>query len=286
MDENENQSADQSASESTQSVDDLYASITGEPRQEVQASPAQAQEFEFVHKGKQIKLPISDPKFKQWIQQGYDYSTNISQLNKEREAFTNELSSKRALLDRYSKVDEYAKTNPQWWDYVIKQYEATLNGGQSTQTSYNPNDPIVRQISEMSQQLSALNSEREQARFKEEDARLNQEIEEVHKQYPKLDWDSVNEAGQSLRDQVLKFAYDNKYPSFESAFLVHQKANILNLERERAKEDVVKQRQKQTKLGLLGSSPTPKSEVAYAKNTKNKSWDDLGREALEELGLG
>jgi hypothetical protein len=244
-------------------------------------APASIPELEFDYNGKQIKAPFTDPRIKTWAQQGYDYSQKMAAFNQQRSEYEKQFAP-------YKMIDDYAKQNPQWWAEVQKAYESReANRAQGGADSELPEavKQKLKELDEIKPFISELKQEREQTRIKQEDSALADEIKSIRDKYSNLDWSKVDESGQSLERRVLKHAVDNGIQSFKTAFHDYYHENLIKLHEERGKEQVTKEIQKRTKLGIIGESPTPTKTIRQAENLKSKSYEDVLREAKEELGI-
>lgn len=236
-------------------------------------------EIEFTWNGKKIKAPID--KAKQWAQQGYDYAQKMQEFGASKQAWETERKRFEESLAPYRLIDEFAKSNPDWWKQVEQSYQERMSSAQS-----NPELSQLRQeLSELKKFKDSLETERQEARRKEEDEKLKTEIQSIRDEFKDLNWDQPDDSGQTLEKRVLMHAMENGIASFRAAFRDYNHEHLLKLAEERAKESKTKDIQKRTKEGLLGVSPTPKKALAPAENVKSKSYDDLLREAKEEFGL-
>jgi len=250
------------------------------PPQEAKATP---QEFEINWNGKQIKAPLD--KMTKWAGQGYDYAQRMEALKAQQAEFENTRQQFEPKLQRYSEVDEFASKNPEWWDHVTKSW-------QERQQALDPSNPIAGELQAVKQELQELKKFREQLTQeksaemqKAEDDRLDSEISQMREQHKDLDWASVDENGFSLESRILRHATDNGINSFRAAFRDYNHDRLVEMAAMRAKEDAVKERQKNEKAGLLGYSRTPRSGVQGASDVKGKTYSQLAQEALSELGL-
>lgn len=277
-----------------ESADELLASIE-EPRQDLmeqqnesgqqqtqqQAQQQAIQEYAIKYGGKEIKAPIE--KILRWAEQGYEAPQKIGELNKQLESWKTKEQQLKEIESRYKTVDDYVKQNPDWWKFVQSQYENQI--GQAQQ---NPNNQYINELkSEFEKQKSVLDTlmkEREESRIKQEDEAYNKGFEELKKQYPKVDFNSVDEAGKSLEYRVLEYANQNGINNFTTAFKDYYFDELVKIKETEAKEKLIKDKQANTKLGILNvsSTPTPKR---ISDNVKGKSYGDLEREALAELGI-
>lgn len=253
---------------------------------EPEKTPAEvASELAFMHGEKEIKIPLSDPKLKQWAQQGYDYSQKMAGFNQERQKWELERQEFEKKVSPYKTIDEYARQNPEWWKYVEDNWnkrEQTSNPDASTQ---NIPDWVKQKLETADQFISEVKKERSEQRVKDEDKALTEDIQGLRKQYENLDWDTPDHSGHSLEKRVLKHALDNGIKSFKTAFRDYYHEHLIKLHEERGKEQIGKELQKRSKLGIIGQSPTPKKGINPAEGVKNKSYEDLLREAKEEAGV-
>ncbi len=265
----------------------LMTSDESAPEKAAAASaPQTASDLEFTWNGQSIKTPFADPRVKQWASQGYDYAQRIQAFNQERLTFENQRKEFGALETRYKEVDEYAKSNPDWWEKVEGAYLADKN-------KIDPNNPINPVLQKFEQKLNDqekfINSikEKEQQAFNsQEDAKLDSEIKSIQEKYPDISLSTVDETGRSLELRVLDHAAKNGIKSFQTAFrdLLHD--DLIKRTEEKGKLSAQKEMQAKRKAGLLGSSPTPIKGVTESRNVKNKSYNDLLDEAMSEIQAG
>lgn len=288
----ENQGATTQDSSSNMDVDSLLSSID-QPTQERQMSEAppeaqtpeqKQQEFEFNWNGKKIKAPLD--KLSQWASQGYDYGQKMAEFNKRQSEFQQQSKQVEEIKSKYSEIDDYVRQNPDWWQHVTQTYEQRLQ-----QAGQNPQGADIRELIKAHTEEAIkpfkeqVEQQKQQELFKKQDAELDTQIQSVREKYSDLDFDAVGEDGKSLMYKVLEFGASNGLNNFDVAFKAFYHDDLIKREATRAKEAYSKDIQKRTKLGLLGTSPTPKQGISDAKYTKSKSYNDLEREALEELGI-
>lgn len=255
-------------------------------RETAAPAPAAPQEYEFDYKGQKIKASLADPKFKTWLQQGYDYSQNTAALKKERETW----ESERKSWDPYKRIDEYAKQNPDWWAQVEQAYQARTQGGPS---GASPANPELQALNEKLQGLEkfkeSFETQQAEARAKEEDGALDQEIQSIREQFKDLDWTAQDKSGLTLEQRVLKHGMDmglngSKPGHFRAAFRDYNHDHLIQHAKENGLASQTKEIQKRSRLGIIGTSPTPKKGITPAVGVKDKSYNDLMREGLEEFG--
>lgn len=259
------------------------------------AAPAKADtsitDLAFTHDGKEIRAALSDPRIKQWLSQGYSYNQRMAEFNKQQAEFQAKAAKVSEYETKYSPVEKYIEQNPDWWKHVNEQYQQAKAGAPQG-SGVNPADPVVQKLSAYEQELSQIKefiastqAEKAQAHAKQEDDALSQEIQSVRDTYADLDWLTPNESGKTLELRVLEHARENGISKFGPAFkdLMHEE--LIKRAELRGKENVVKERQAQTKLGLLGKSQAPRSGLTEAQDIKKKSYDQLTNEAIQELGI-
>ena len=253
------------------------------PQQEA-AQANQASEFAFTVGGKEIKLDLAKDREKliRWAQQGYEAPNKIGELNKTLEGYKSKEQQFKEWQERFGPVDEYVRQNPEWWSHVQSQYEQL-----QAQRQADPNNPIIDQLAKRLEGLeglaSSLQTERQAERAKLDDQKYMEEFQTIQKQYPKIDFATPDESGKSLEYKVLEFANTKGIKEFTTAFKAYHHDELMKLAAEEAKEKVIQDKQSKSKLGILGMSPTPTRRISDS--VKGKSYADLEREALAELGL-
>jgi hypothetical protein len=274
----------------TSPAEDTSAPVESTPAPAAAQTPAQvAAEIEFSWNGKQVKVPVSDPRVKQWASQGYDYSQRISDVQKRQTEIDQRAQSLSEIENRYKPIDDYVRENPQFWERVTSEWQREQSGGQAI----DPNNPLVKHIQNLESKLGtvekitqSIEQERVALQQKAEDSALDTEIQSLREKHPELDFGTVDASGTSLEQRVIKHAMENKLGSFRAAFrdLLHD--DLVKKAEERGKEVVSKNIQQRTKQGLLGTSPTPTRGVSDAQNIKHKSYESLADEAIAWMASG
>lgn len=257
-----------------------------EPIREAQPTPQTVDEFEFTVGGKQIKAKRDQ--VLQWAQMGYESPNKIRALTKEVEGWKSKWGEAepkwKEIETKYSEIDAYVRQNPQFWDHVEQSWQ---NRNQALQDGNNPLASVVQQLQselgELRNWKSGLETERTQARVTQEDQAYLKEFEEIKKSYADIDFDTPDDEGKSLEYRVLEHAQKIGTNSFRAAFRDLQHDDLTNRAAAKAKETLVKDKQKQTKLGIVGMTQAPSRRPSA--NVRNQSYDDLAKEALEELGI-
>ena len=255
-------------------VDALLASV--ENQNIDVAPPPKVEEYSFKVGGKEIKAPMD--KVLRWAEQGYDAPNRIGDLNKKLTEYQGQANKWKEIEDRFSKVDEYARANPQWWESINSEYEKV----KATQAPVNP--ALLQEIDGLKNSFKTIEQERTEQKNKQEDEQYQKEIESLKKSYPKVDFATKGSDGQSLEYKVLQYAVDNGIKKFTTAFRDFYHDELMKINEASAKEKVISDKQTKTKLGILGDIQTPSRKV-FDSNIKNKSYKDLEKEALAEYGI-
>lgn len=242
------------------------------------------EEYELTIDGKTIKANMD--KLKQWASMGYGAPRKIGELNTKLSELETQMKTHQGVSEKYKPVEEYIQKNPSWWDHVQQEWQ------KREQFNNNPNDPVSQKISQLEKQLQdALGyigqdkEQKQQAQIKAEDSQLDQEVKSIQKEYKDLDWNGLDENGNSLEFRVLKHAHDNGIKSFKTAFRDYLHDQLLQRAQKQAKLDVTNEIQKTKKLGLLGKTSAPlKGLKGPRADIKSSTYESLLQEALEEIG--
>lgn len=257
--------------------------------EEAQPTP---QEYSLKVDGREIKAPLD--KVLQWAQMGYSYPQKAAELKAQQQKWEQERQQREAYFAEiekkwspYKEVDEYAAKNPQWWGQVQEAFKSRPQEAQPQGAVALP--PEVQQKLEAFEKfIQDQQLEKQSLKTQEEDKQLSSEIESIRKSFPNIDFDSPDAEGKSLEIKILEHAQtmglDGSKPGhFRAAFRDFYHDHLLGKAKEEGKELVSKEVQKRTKLGLLGESPKPTKGLKGAENVKGKSYDDLLKEALQEI---
>lgn len=251
------------------------------PKEDVQAAVEEM--FKLNWKGKEIQKPKAE--MIKLAQMGYDYNQKMAALNNDRasiEAEKAKWSETEKRLAEYKQVEEYIKKDPEWWKHVRENYQKRM-----TETGQVTTDPIVKKLSEELEGVKgwvSTQQEREkQALLLQEDTALDAEIQEFKDQNPSFDWSTLDENGHDLEKRIGRHALENKIASFRAAARDYLFDDMVKRQQVKAKEELGKDIQKQTKLGLGKVTTVPKQKIAPAQNIRSKSYDDLAAEGIKEV---
>lgn len=244
--------------------------------------------FEFTHGGKTVKG--TRDQILKWAQQGYDYPQRAQKLNQEKAKWDQEKQQWESEWGIYRQVDTFAKQNKDWWDTVSRSFATRETPTGSTPQPANGQDPyqlLAQKISQLEPLVQQFVEEKRTLHQQAEDSKLDQEISTLQNAHSELDWKSLDENGKSLEARVLEHAQENGISTFRAAFrdLLHDE--LVAKAQGLGKIAVAKGIQNRTKLGVLGSTPTPGRPVPQKqRNMRTTSYEDLENDIREELRLG
>ncbi len=262
---------------------------------EPEAATWNGQEWEFEWNGKKI-APDSRDKAKIWMSQGYNYSQRMGELNKthaqkvaDAEQRARAASELEQRFSPYAKVDEYAKQNKEWWDFVQQQYDQR----QSQQPQMDPNlqnliKPLEEKLGKFEQYFGQIEQQNAQKVEQEQDQALDTEIGSIRKEHPNIDLGAVDpESGETLELRILKHSQSIGTSSFKAAFWDYLGPKLIQEAKASGREAIAKDAQQQAKKGILGKTPAPVKQGLKPVNTK-APWNDpqfSAENILKEMGI-
>jgi|DEB0MinimDraft_4_1074332.scaffolds.fasta_scaffold01220_11 hypothetical protein len=283
-------------------IDQLVGDMTVNPPSENEAPMEGAQStptetntnapfLRFKANGKEIEA--TEDQVRQWASQGYDYGRLTNEFKTKQDEFISKQNQFNEKYQLYQKIDEYAQSNPDWWSRVQQGYQEAQQGQQESPTPTGDLPPEVqnvlqglqKEISELREFKNGLTQKEEQARIEQEDQKLASEVDSIRQLYPDLDWTNVDSNGKHLELKVLEHAQKIGTNSFKAAFRDLMFDDLLNHSVSKAKDETIKTVQRNQKLGLLGETPDPLKKYLPTEPTRNQTWDDVLKEAMEEVGV-
>lgn len=263
------------------------AAPTAQPAQQAAPveQPQQTKRWGINWNGRDIYTDKFDT-FKQWAQQGYDYSQKMEAFNKERTTWEEKVKA----AEPWQKYDEYAKANPGWWEHIQQQWEQRdqyAMQGQNPDVQNVVQRLVAEKLAPVENFIKQWDDFQQNERANKADEQLRGEVDHIAKQYPGIPLNTVDASGKTLEMKVLDYASEHGIPSFKAAFfeLMHDK--VVEMERVKAREEALKSVQQTRKAGIMGESPTPQTAANGAAHNYNRgsSYNDLAKQALQELGI-
>lgn len=253
-----------------------------------------AHELEYAAAGKTVKEPLE--MILKRAQQGYDYAQKMEAYNRDVESWQQKIKAAESSASRFKDVNEYAEQNPEWAQWLQEQWsarQAQIQGG----VAGDPNDPFSQQISQalspilqkfgtLEERVSSILQEKVANQQKAEDQALDAEVKSIRDQYSNIDFDQRDEFGKSLESRIIEHGLKlglKGEGAFRAAFRDFYHDKLVSTATDKAKEAEAKKRAELKKQGFIGTTPTPTKGLRPAQSVRNKSYDELAMEGLQEL---
>lgn len=246
--------------------------------------------IEFKHNNKTIK-GTRDQLIK-WAQMGIDYPTKAQQLNQEKAKWEQQRQQWEQKYTPYKQIDEWATKNPDQWTRLQQAYQQAQQGltpqGSQPQTAaeFQAIQMLNQKIQQLEQKINPIEENLNSSKQQAEDQQLDQIVTEIRGKYKDIDWDTPDDNGKPLEYRVLEFAQENGIKRFDTAFKAYYHDELVQRAEAQAKQNVSKDIQTKTKMGLLGTTSKPTRGVQAVKDVKNKSYENIMGEIREELASG
>jgi hypothetical protein len=248
---------------------------------------------EFTANGRQVSVN-DESKYDKWAQQGYNYSQQMEAFNKEKSDFeaqrTQWSQENETRLSRFAEVDKFAQENPDWWNHVENSWNTRETHGMAPEIQDAVNkvlEPHLAEVSEMKKFVHEQHVRQEEEKAAAEDAELQAQYKALQDEFPEIDFTAVDDTGQSFEAQIVNHANAHGLPTIKAAFLDYHHAHLQNLYVQRGMKQAEDARAKQNKAGILGRTPAPTQNglADTLANPRNKSWEDVEKEAAAALGI-
>lgn len=221
---------------------------------------------------------------------GYSYAQDMEAFNKEKQSLVQQAERAKQLA-RWEEYNDFAEKNPAWAQHVQQMWDNRESVLQQ-QGAEDPNSPlhselqaVKAQIGELSGFLGTLKQERLQQQQAAEDKALDSEVKSIREKYSDIDFDLADESGKSLEFRILEHGAQNGIKSFKTAFHDFYHDHLIKQREDKAKEQVMKELQAKRKAGVLGMTDAPTRQVGSSQGVRNKTYDQLATEAMQELGI-
>lgn len=255
------------------------------PAQQSAAQPQQtSKEWEIPWNGQKVKA--SEDQIVKWASQGYDYSQKMNEFSRTREEAERSTQAKQQEYEqkfgRYREIDDYVKTNPDWWNHVEQGWAQRQTHGLPPEIKQ-AIEPLVNEMREVKAFHNQIQIERQEQEARKQDEVLGQEISGLQSKY-NVDFASRDEAGQTLEYRILKHAQSLGIPTFKAAFLDYYHDSLEKIYEQRGREAVQKEFQTRRASGLLGTTQAPtlgRDETPM----RARTYDDAHKAALREYGI-
>lgn len=232
--------------------------------------------YEYKASGQTVKEPLKQ--ILQRASMGYHYAQQMAEFNKTKSEFEAKQKEFSPKMQMYEQVDQWATENPDLWQNILQNYQQRNQPQDLDPMVKEALSPLQTQLQQLTDFMQDFQANQQVQKQQAEDDALGKEIDQVKDQYKDLDWASADETGKTLEMKVLEYADQNSIPSFRAAFSDFYLPKLLSRERERGKQEAAKRVQKNSKLGIIGISPTPK-------NSQKVDHSQLNYNQLAEMAL-
>lgn len=220
-----------------------------------------------------------------WLSQGRNYSQRAAQLNQIEQQYAPFKGLDAQTLSRFKEIDEYIRTDEgkAWWDHTTQSWQK-----RALPPEIDPNietiiNPLNQQISQLSETVKTLLTDRQTQQEKLADEALDAEIKATREKFPNIDFDQVDESGQTTVERVLQYAAENNL-TFRAAFLDYHHDKLPQIFKAEGAAAVAAKKEQEAKKGIIGKTQTPvTANKSY--DHRGKSYDDILEDAARDLGL-
>lgn len=253
--------------------------------------------YELEYKADQKTVKEDLATILQRAQKGYHYAQNMQKFNQDRESFENErktisqqMAEAKALQEKWSKFENYAKEKPEWYEHWEnawnnRESQGREFSGEHTDFESKLNNALAERLKPYDELLNKSKDIELQAKISEDDRVLDDQVKSIRKTYANIDFDRTDPAtGKSLEFQVLEFMSQNGMNNFNHAFKAFYHDNLVKLEIERQKETEQKSIMEKKKMGIIGEKPLNGISKRVS-DTKGLSWDQIAAMAGKDLGI-
>lgn len=231
------------------------------------------------------ELSMDDDKYRNFAQKGYDYEQKMHQFRVDGKLREQEFAEKAAQYSELEAINNYAKENPAFEKLIQEQWALVQSGQQPQVSPQNQMEVLQSQVNQLMGKLESQESAMESKRVAEMEATQEGAIEKYKSDHGDLDWEQKDDLGLSLEDRIGQAMIDNGVKNFNimaDSFLMKEHLTRAGL---KSKESLGKEIQKKTHLGLGEITKNSQLSTKKADDVSNKSYDQLIREGLEELGI-
>lgn len=239
-----------------------------------QAAPQQAQP---VWDGQQFTLKYRDqsvvPKSREELislaQKGFSYSQEMEQLNKQKQSY-----------QQYEQLDALLKSNPA----MAQKFIEVINE-QAAQAAQPPEETAQQQSyvpPELLQRINYLEQHHQTLIEKDQDDKLNREIDDLKSKYPDGGWEAIP-GQESMETKLLRFALDNNMSNLDYAYRVLNWDNVKTNSKAEGLKAAKEQRQAQHQAGVVTTGQRAPVAPPTKQYTQGSSYNDLAKLMAEEM---
>lgn len=232
--------------------------------------------------GKEVEEPIET--ILKRASMGYDYAQRMAEFKRQQEEFQPKLEQAEQL-QKYAEWQKYAEENPQWYEHWVNAWENRNSPINQEENQAGPDEFESRIQKLLDERLKPLDDytktieeQKKQYEVEQADKELESSIRSIREKYSDIDFDTTDpETGKSLEYQVLEFQIQNGLNSYEQAFKAYYHDQLVEREVMKAKEQALKEQQKNSRQGIVTGRSTSQFDVAKS------NYDQLAEHALRSL---
>jgi len=242
-------------------------------------------------KGKEVEEDLAT--ILQRASGGYHYAQNMGEYNKLMETYNTEhkpgIEAANTLKDKYGKLEDYAKENPEWYDHWTNAYETRHTGlpsGEVLPDQQQPNmqnmfkDMLSQELGPIKEYMTSQQLQLQNAEFSAQDNAFGKVVEDTRKAHPNVDFDHTDPAtGKSLEHQTLEYMKQTGIDDFNTAFKAYYHDNLVKMQVEAAIQQRDKTEVDRRKSGIVDVKPGFRNSRPV---DHKKSWDELMRDAQND----
>ena len=267
-------------------------------------------EFSYNHNNKISKVPYSTLVNSHRL--GEHLNEKMKTYNDQAEEFksrSEDFDKYKTFHEKFGALQDWSEKNPEDWsrledvwknkeDHLLRQSVNQNQTGETPPTGQIP-DALLQEMSSMRQKMNSQQETIDGWTKHQEDTQkqsdvdyVNKEIEEFQKAYPEIDLNEKDPEGVPLRARIMQNGVQENMPTFKSAALSYLEDRLADTFSRRARNETSQSIKSDAQNGIIAKSTTPfipvqgQSANQQINNIRNKTWDELGEDALshyEEL---
>lgn len=235
--------------------------------------------------GKEVEEPLKD--ILNRASQGYHYSQRMAELKSQEREWQRQLEEQKALADKYREIDDYARSNPQWFEYWNNAYQNRSLGVGGEQEGFDVSkiaSLIDQKLAPFQETIQQQRERMEREKIAQEDEMLNSQVQSTMKEFSDVDFSATDpQTGSTLEHRVYQFMIDNGINDFNKAYKLMDYNNIITRQTEKAKADLVKQEQMKRKQGIVSETSVKSKPQPQRQNFRGLNPEEFERMQLDYL---
>lgn len=221
-------------------------------------------------------VPESRQKLINLAQLGYSYSNKANDFK----ARQQQLQQQEQELARYKKMVNAIQSNPQFQQQLFDMYNQYSQNG-VTQGEANGRAQVPPEIQERLDELTQFKTQFEE---RQADQELQGEIDKLKQSHSSDDWETPDTNGRTLTWQVLNHAYQNNFPTLESAYRDLMFDKVATSTKATTLQQQAARRQADKRAGKVtsGAPVTKGAQKPKGPNIRNMNYDQIAQHIISE----